>query len=533
MGTSSLIPLDIYSVKQVGPERWFRDFYWPITEVESRDLWNFLHEAYRCAVAGLEDRREADVMLGAYKLTVDTWMILQSAVNLARIRRTGREPLYQPDTPYLGLLDDSGRGAPRLDPFRRFRKVSLARRLGAVVRTRADDLFHGRWPTLDESRRLAESSVATWGYADQSELLYSQQVGARPVLLHPALWKPRSTMENGIQAARYHSVVEDFVDRAQRIAEEHRVALSARVLKLLREQARRWVLAAAIASEGLTSKMTPPRAGSTSVLMTGLGGMLTKSFAIAARRKGYRVVGFPHGHNYGQDVEAANVYNEMGIVDEYVAPTEASANLFSRLVRTFPFPGSTDVDVGVVQRPTEREIWAAHRQSPRPPRIDSVMFVAPPLTYQRYPGVYAYWPYQVELLMRVARRARKVGCRTILKRHPDRLSESEGVYDAFFDRLITAPFESVFHQADAFFFPNLLSTTFPFALTTNRPVIIPDRLLDGVWPDLREALGARCRSVPSWFASDGRLELDEMALEEAFSRAPKEPDYRFVREYMT
>ena len=39
-----------------------------------------------------------------------------------------------------------------------------------------------------------------------------------------------------------------------------------------------------------------------------------------------------------------------------------------------------------------------------------------------------------------------------MKRHPDRLTESDGLYDNVYNEQLVEPFEDIFDQADAYFY---------------------------------------------------------------------------------
>ncbi len=160
------------------------------------------------------------------------------------------------------------------------------------------------------------------------------------------------------------------------------------------------------------------------------------------------------------------------------------------------------------------------------------MVVEYPLTEFHHRLSFLFWPYQLALTLRLGLLCRRLGVTAVLKRHPDRLTESMGVYDAHFDQLLAAPFEEVCSQADAFIFPSIASTTFAVALLTNRPVIFFETALLDVWEELHAPLKKRCRVIPAWTDEEDRLVFDEKALADALRRPPEAPDTQFLEEYL-
>ena len=140
--------------------------------------------------------------------------------------------------------------------------------------------------------------------------------------------------------------------------------------------------------------------------------------------------------------------------------------------------------------------------------------------------------YQLDLILRLGLFLRSKGLKTILKRHPDRLAESDGLYNDFFDKLIIEPFESVYEIADAYIFTNIATTTFGFALLTNRPVIFFETFLNEVWEEVHKSLRKRCRVIPSKMESDGLMLFDKDALAKAIRKKTEEPDTEFAQKYM-
>jgi hypothetical protein len=161
------------------------------------------------------------------------------------------------------------------------------------------------------------------------------------------------------------------------------------------------------------------------------------------------------------------------------------------------------------------------------------MVVGYPMNAVRY--LYSsgdFFLFQVDLELRMMRLFKENGFIVLYKVHPERRKEAEGIYEGACDQILGEPFEEVWPQADAIVYPITTSSTFGYALTTNRPLIALD-LQGKRWNrDAYDLLKKRCTMVPAWFTERNRVDFDEKNLLEALQRKPETPDYAYVRELM-
>jgi CDP-glycerol glycerophosphotransferase (TagB/SpsB family) len=120
----------------------------------------------------------------------------------------------------------------------------------------------------------------------------------------------------------------------------------------------------------------------------------------------------------------------------------------------------------------------------------------------------------------------------ILKKHPDRLEESKGIYDEYYDELVTRPFEDVYDDADLFIFSEISTTTFGFAVMTNKPIIIFSDALKFVWNDVERMLRKRCIVIESSLSTDGKLMFDSISLMSALNSTLPLPNKDYIHKYI-
>lgn len=268
-------------------------------------------------------------------------------------------------------------------------------------------------------------------------------------------------------------------------------------------------------------------------LFTETGQILNKLVAHALERKGAKTVAFHHGNYMGGTNERVMVYNGPSSCKEFVCPTsECADSIRSMYVRT-------KISKYKKTRFTSTEtkyyckIWEESKNVCFPERIGTVMVVGYPMTptrYFDYPGLYFY--FQLDLELRLVSFLKKNGFKVLYKIHPEVTNDVQEIFESLCDRVLSEPFENVWHEADALITKYSASTTFGFALCTNRPIFFIDLEKDCWDPDHYEKLRKRCHMIDAWRNEQNRIEFDEDKLMKGLSAKQECPDYSYVKKYM-
>lgn len=427
-------PVDIWSVKRYGVRRWLDGFFWPVPDAESLAMATALDRSFVESFDGI-DPRQSDLLLACYGVTRQCWDVLDARLVTVRLLRSGRQPVSDSRSPYLEQMAASTRAHLSVESPLRMADVAGWRRLGARAQTLYYGLGNRRFDLSAIPGFASLPELGSWGYPSAAQLAYGAHTGRTVGLIHPALWVPKRT-ESPSERDRAHQAFGDtFVQGVCRLAKQHDADLTAAHLDLLIQVVFQWIDCVADSVRELVDRIPP---GPSTILANSLGSPLMKCFSVAARRKGHQVLGFPHGH-YGEHDDAVKSYNEFSVVDRYVVPTERSRALYERTQAKHPLPSRRRVGIKTLEEDGQRARRLRLRKDPVPNKIRSIMFVEFPLTPRRFLVSYSYWAFQLEIVTRVSCVVRRLGYRTILKRHPDRLAESENVYDEFFDDLISEP----------------------------------------------------------------------------------------------
>lgn len=523
-------PVDIWSVKKYGVEEWYQTLFWPVPDKELRSLYNDVDEFY-IKIINQADPELGDAMSVIFNLIVDYYVsFVHVQMVVKRLRQAGFSIEYSPSARHYsevvnadqGMLALTRKGFPPRSP-------STKERVRGRIRTVLENIKYHKLNLNSYFEPSRKQNYLCFYYPDRDKQLYANSHGKKITIVHPRQFMPKGPFAPA-NLPKLEPTVRELISGVREIAEKYGVYLDVYQIEHFQDLT---MTSLGLVGDYITQirELLHSREP-TSFLVQGLGNIFKRSLCVAGRREGFKMVGFTHGNTVGMNSFGTFSYVDLAITDAYVVPTKASVKLFSKLQKRYPVPYDRQVEIVSSDNEVYKKIWQENRKKALPSSIKTVMVIESPITGNLDRDVYFFWPYQVELILRVGKLMRKWGFKTILKRHPDRLAESEGVYDSYFDELMVEPFEKVYDKADALFYPYISSTTFGFSLLTNKTIIFLEEMLGSVWNELHDPLKKRCRVVPSWLDSTGKLMFNQDMLRDALQKEPGPPDEDFVQKYM-
>jgi len=524
-------PVDIWSVKKFGLEEWCKTLFWPVPDWKLRALYNDVDELY-IKIINEVDSEIGDAFSVIFNLTAEYYVSFINALMVVeQLRKAGFSIEYSKIARHYPELvgGDQSVSSQIMKGFLP-RSPSAWERIRGAARS---ILEQGKYHGLDLSYYFGISHMPHYlccYYPDRDKQWYAKSHGKNITIIHPRQLIPKRPFRHANNFSENDRVVYRLISGLGKIAEKYNVCLNTFHIDRLQGMTLSCLRSAGDYIVQIRQLLQLRK--QTAILVDGLGNFFKRSLCVAGRREGFRMVGFTHGNTVGMNRVATFSYVDMAMVDTYVVPTKGSVRLFSKLQGQYRLQYESKAEVISSDNDSYKKMWMENRRKQLPPAIKTVMVVECAITGKVDRDVYYFWPYQVDLILRVGKFMSKLGVKTILKRHPDRLAESEGLYDSYFDELMIEPFEQVYEKADALFFPYITSTTFGFSLLTNKPIIFFETMLGSVWGELYEPLKKRCRVVPSRLDAEGRLIFDEDAFVEALQRKPEQPDDEFIRMYM-
>jgi hypothetical protein len=232
------------------------------------------------------------------------------------------------------------------------------------------------------------------------------------------------------------------------------------------------------------------------------------------------VIGGIHGHDIGVHKLIYSPMFDLTVVNSFIAGSKSTAEHFKQARELHPVSRKKRPEIVYFGYNSFSGLRKTNHVNPGKASVKTVMAVEYPLTPFHHPSRTLFWHIQLRTTLLFARCARKAGISPWIKKHPDRLSESEGMYEPFFDKIYTEPFEQVYMNADAYFLPHLSSSTMALILLSSKPVFLFDWLLFDVWDSFAEILYKRCIIIKSSYSGDGIFQFDEEQLLTALKQSP-------------
>ena len=523
-GRPGVLPADVYAVKDLGVETWQKAYFWPVSDEDYFELLDRAFGAFDAMYAGLQGAAR-DLVLADSGFVNFLAQYLQGLAVERFCREKGvrlalgqlARAQYRPDWQALPSGHDLLKQAGSPWPWK-------ARRLAKNV------AFNRHLPLHRNLVGLLKSSV-TWGLGSFSGLkadylrargLYCdhQYLSTLPALAPSG---PDSDLPESLNQAT-ETCLEGLQDYGR---ERLGVAFDAAL-------AGQWWLRRLEALCGVYRAVRSLKNLPETLLLTEVAKPLNKTVALAARSRGTRVVGFHHGNDMGNSRRKGFSYSEYSHCDAFVCPTQASArfharehrmNSISRLAPT-QFLSAETGRYEARRRACSREAF--------PDRFRSIMIIGYPMHVNRSPyRPGSFFVFQLDLELRVARLLKQQGYEVIYKMHPERRREAEGLFNGLIDRIVAEPFETSYQETDALFFGYTGTSTFGFALCTNKPVFVIDFKGQEWNREAYDLLRRRCTMIPAEFDETNRIRFDEGLLLERLDSRPEVPDFAYVEEIMS
>jgi len=240
-----------------------------------------------------------------------------------------------------------------------------------------------------------------------------------------------------------------------------------------------------------------------SLLVTELSKPIHKLVTVAYQRVGSDVYCFHHGHDtavithsIGHDITSLHCL-------KYVVPSYGISNKYNKIyphLNTKYYSTNSNWYKSKLKKNNTKTNKANKK----------IMIVGFPLNPIRYvDGDSSFFYSRIDLEYRLMTFLKKNGYSIMYKAHPDRLSEAIGLYDDIVDEIISLPFEKVVNLADCLLFTHSSSTTFGYALLSNKPIFLIDIESANFDIDSYSMLKKRVNMIPSCVAKSTRILFDK------------------------
>ena len=521
------LPLDIFSVKQIGTDKWLKDdINWPIEDSESLSLVDTINYEYINILKNTKNERIKLLLISQSKIVLELSGVLHALIVLDRLKNKSINPrIHKSAIYYNSLLSDEIRidglyeryKSKLIPPQDRNYSVALKSTLLRIIKNKKLRI------------RTNSNTIYTLNSKENVFLTaYSKKLN-KDVQFFPIYNIAIQYGRYSSELCGYDSAIQDVLLIMKQIGLKKNIVIPHNVLEYFRIMMHDALVSTNYAIEQYYTYLS--KIDKSEFFIPSLGHIQYRAFSIAAKLAGHTTIGSTHGNSIGMLDVLLHAIIDLSFIDKYLVVTDSVAKNYKKLTNKY---------LGKINNPTivsvdtdyYRVLFNKHKSLESLHEVKNIMVVEYPLTPTRH-NVYSFWPYQLKLMLRIGKFISNQGINSIMKRHPDRLNESDGLYDEYYTKQLIEPFEDVFGQAEAYFFMNISSTTFGFAMTTNRPIFIFSIWLEEVWEHMIPSIVKRCIVIPSWIDENGILQYNEKYFKEKLkSDDIWDVDYEVVNKYM-
>ncbi len=503
----------------MGIDKWRVDYAWPVTDAEFDRLAEAVWDAFLDGVAALSGREQdafkADIGLPGFLL-----QHLHLTAAAARLQQSSSAVPYGRQIAAHLSPDWNALGAA-------FAALPHARsRLGHAARALGKNWILNATAALPLRLAACLGRADTWALGSRSALRAAYQAQADSACRFLTLDDLPPAAPAVLGAGLEHAVrgsLEKMNAAAQRL-----LAISFDTEGAADAWLRRLNDVAALMGAVDRIGSLPRR-----LLLTNLGQPLYRAAALAMRRHGVEIVGFHHGNDVGAQPFPAGDIVDLLAVDRFVVPSNACLRWRRDAYSRGRLPQIQSVRFERVLLPLYGELLNDGRRAPLPQKIATVMIVGYPPNWIRYPHLAAHWSLtQLDVEVALIETLGRAGFRVLYKAHPEYERETRELFKDLACTFVGGHLETCWQMADAFVFPRISSTSFGFALCTNRQIVLLDVASQNWREDAHALLARRCRMVPAGVDDDLRIRFDEKALIDALRAPVSTPEESFVAEAM-
>ncbi|GFK94828.1 hypothetical protein NNJEOMEG_02676 [Fundidesulfovibrio magnetotacticus] len=526
---------DFYALKGADIPAWHASFSWPVARETTTKLMIDFVAAYTALVDELSHTPEGDVALagilvpGLFVQAVNHYLAVET------LRRQGRTIVH---SDRLVLVPQFLR--PH-EPMR-FAPARLPEApAGGMAKRR---LKHWVYSLHYNRQRLAKAldhfdlsrSVVAFDSGAVLERPFTRSLPGWARVFSPSEWHgARGQAAPGTLAA-LRGVAADYTRFAAAYSrDELGVELPPTLTLALETYARETLEDLASGYQGLLDIFA--RIKPAHLLTPTAGNPFTRTASLAARRRGARVTGFPHGYYISHYSSPRPAFHELATVDEFVAYTPGSVPLLERNLALNPTPRGNPVRFVNENYPHLRETFDTWRDRPIPERIRTVMVfelsLLPEWAGYHCADVMTNYHFYYSLCSQLTR----AGYRVVFKKRP-KGPMWDGV-NIFKDipglKVETRPLETpgVIDQVDAVVIQYAMSSTLHWSMCTNKTVVYVDSGWEPWFPDVRADMERRCRVLPCAYDAANRPCYHEQDALDVLQRAPEQPDPLYVEKYLS
>lgn len=508
-------PLDIQSVAEHGAATWLKEDYdFPINNIDFVDMWNELIRSYYDSFSNAPKDLQAvyESMLFIVRQMACT---LSSIKVFEKLEESGLEPKFHENNIYFSAVKKENYaeviriGVLNIPRFRSRLKNKLKKVLSFCNKNQEAVAYSYPGRPYEE---LVE-------YADRHKLTIIEWSPDYPLFFKDAKK----------ELADIEKVTGKVCNSFKTIAESRHFSFPSKLKECLREELNKSCYSGLKLYRSL-KKSVRSHAPQTFFIKS-LGKPLPRLLSNALRSENHQVVSSGHGNNVGilKYIEVGGL--ELGMCSKYLSPNKNSTKLLELSRQASTLSKNKQVEILSINTLKYEKLWKESQKLPLSKEIKKVMVVEGLMGACTSIIPSGFWFFNYKLQAELGENIKAVGKHAVIKPRPE-TNCAKSIYQKYFDEVQNGTFEKVYQNADILIFPALASTTFGFALTTVKPIVIFEHCLENIWEDVHDLLRKRCFVIPSKFDGISKVEFDAESLKSVLRRPINQPNIEILEKYM-
>jgi hypothetical protein len=191
------------------------------------------------------------------------------------------------------------------------------------------------------------------------------------------------------------------------------------------------------------------------------------------KKQGVNVYCFHHGNDSALIIQDILHVHNVSHCQNFVTPSQNISKTYSKSYDHLKIDKFTKTKYISVEAKNKADILLNPINPIKTLKQKTVMIMGYPYNSSRYTDERGmFFLSKVDLEKRLIQQISKLGFRVIYKGHPDRKKEIEGVFDDIADEIDFSAFETSFTKADIIVFSYVSTTTFGYAIQTDKKILL-------------------------------------------------------------
>jgi len=533
--TKTKVPIDIFSVKEYGVDKWQKSFFCPVSDDEFASLYEDVTQGFTCEIKKQQKLIKILLIIQYPFLIFECINFLHVLKTIQKIHSLKMDVLYSDKTSwYKNILtgEDIDVNMSRIN-------VDINSNVGFIENVKSfikSIIFNRNIFSYFFSRKNKEDIKLLGSFNP----LIKDYLKLRPNWVYFTSrrnWLPKDThfilserLKNKLQQsskAMVNRLVIAAEKRGIELLDKHKEHFE----RLIEEELSNTAKILHLVKHKISNKKR------IHLLMPARGNKFYLTVGMAVQECGGTVTNFAHGGDTGflnMPMLLAS-YFDMPLVNNFVTYTTESAKLYDKIKARYSRCKSNSLNIISANSGKYLKLRKRYNKKSFPVENRRIMIIGYPHQQWRKPLTGASSLIHLDLELRLIDFLKKAGYDTLYKVHPNRIAETRGIFEDKV-KVLKGYMQQHLDKTDAFLFPTLATTAFSIALCTNKTIITLDLSYKSQrykpFPEAVELMKKRCRIVNTEFDERKRIIFDKNGLLDALSRKPEPPNTEFIEKYM-